>query len=616
MKEPSTKPIPPGVKRLTYDEMTERRNKGLCFNCDEKFSAGHVCKNKQLFVVTLDEGDGIPADTTEPNLIWDDDNECNPRGTQPTIITNDTDLSLHAVTGTQGPHTIKVWGSIKGKRMSILIDSGSTHSFLSQTVVKQLKLKTGNCHDTTITVANGNKLSCNQVIEGAKWQMAGKVFTGKFHVIPVGGYDMILEVNWMKLVSPVVFDFGHNSITINWRGEKVELSSSSQETTTKILLTNSVEKFDQEEAYFLCQVVGKEEAVEDACAQVPTEILELLHQYDDLFDEPKGLPPPRAHDHLIPLKEGSVPVSSNPYRSPYIQKSEIEKIVNEMLSSGVICHSSSPFASPVLLVRKKDQSWRLCVDYRALNALTVKNKYPIPIIEELLAKLRGSSVYTKLDLRSGYHQIRVHPDDIHKTAFKTHEGHYEFMVMPFGLTNAPASFQALMNDIFGEYLRKFVLVFFDDILIYSKDLLEHKAHLSRVFEVLREHKLFVRKKKCDFTAEKVEYLGHIVSKQGVAADSRKIQAMVQWPTPTNVKALRGFLGLTGYYRRFVRGYGVITKPLTQLLRKGCFVWNEEAEGAFQKLKEAMSSTPVLIMPDLKKPFILETDASYKGIGAV
>lgn len=314
-------------------------------------------------------------------------------------------------------------------------------------------------------------------------------------------------------------------------------------------------------AYFLCQVVAKEVQEEDKMVDAEG-IQKISMEFEDLFAEPKGLLPPRKHDHHVPLKDGNNPVSSNPYRCPYIQKNEIENIVREMLSSGIICHSTSPFASPVLLVKKKDQSWRLCVDYRALNALRVKNRYPIPIIEELLSELKCSSIFTKLDLRSGYHQIRVHPDNIHKTAFKTHEGHYEFMVMPFGLTNAPASFQALMNDVFSAQLRRFVLVFLDDILVYSPSLKEYEEHIRQVLEVLREHQLFIRRKKCEFVAPKVEYLGHVVTSEGFAADSKKIEAMVTWPRPANVRALRGFLGLNGYYRRFVKGYGIIAKPLT------------------------------------------------------
>lgn len=613
----TNKPLPSGVKKLSYNEMMERRSKGLCFNCDDKFTAGHVCKNKQVFMITTEEEEVVDTDQREPQICWEAEDDCNPWGTTTIVNTVETEneLSLHALTGTQGLHTLRLQGLIKGQKINILIDTGSSHSFLSQSLVKQLKLKTNICKEVSVVVADGSKLMCSQVALGVKWNMSGKSFVSNLNVIPSGGYDLILGVNWMKLVSPVVFDFTQGIITINWKGEKVQLKDDMGNSPGKVITSNAVTGFNNEDAYFLCQIAAVEKELEPT-DEVPAEVGTLLQQYRDLFAEPKGLPPQRAHDHFIPLKEGSNPVTSNPYRCPYVQKNEIEKIVKEMLASGIIRHSTSPFASPVLLVRKKDLSWRMCVDYRALNTMTVKNKYPIPIIEELLGELRGSAVYSKLDLRSGYHQIRVHPNDIHKTAFKTHEGHYEFMVMPFGLTNAPASFQALMNDVFTDYMRKFVLVFFDDILIYSPDMEKHVQHLQLVFEALRKHQLFIRKKKCSFAAESVEYLGHVVSRNGVAADEKKIQAMLQWPTPTTPRALRGFLGLTGYYRRFVRGYGQIAKPLTQLLKKGAFKWDQESDLAFNQLKKAMSTTPVLAMPDFSRPFTVETDASYTGIGAV
>lgn len=254
------------------------------------------------------------------------------------------------------------------------------------------------------------------------------------------------------------------------------------------------------------------------------------------------------------------------------------------------------------------------MDYRALNALTIKDKYPIPIVDELLEELKDSTIYSKLDLRSRFHQIRVNPNHTERTTFRTHQGHFEFLVMPFGLTNAPTTFQSVMNSIFSMYMRKFVIVFFDDILVYSSSVEVHVNHLKIVFELFRKNKLLEKLSKCSFGRDSMSFLGHIIAGDGVHPDHEKIKAMVGWLQPKTLKMLRGFLGLTGYYRRFIKEYASIASPMTDLLRKDNFKWGDEATISFERLKAAMVSAPVLGFPDFELEFTVETNACKNGIG--
>ncbi|WVZ51991.1 hypothetical protein U9M48_003087 [Paspalum notatum var. saurae] len=334
-----------------------------------------------------------------------------------------------------------------------------------------------------------------------------------------------------------------------------------------------------------------------------------LHQMevrptDDVFpDELPGMPPDRDIEFLIELLPGTAPIAMRQYRMAPIEHEEVKKNIDEFLAKGYIRPSSSPWAFLVLLVEKKDTDVkRMCVDYQALNKVTIKNKYPLMIC----------LISFRIDLRSGYHQLKIHPSDIPKTAFTTKYGLYEYTVMSFGLTNAPAYFMQLMNSVFMDYLDKFVVVFIDDILIYSKTEAEHEEHLR-----LREHKLYAKFSKCEFWIDEVRFLGHVVSKGGIAVDPSKVSTVTNWKVPEIPKEVRGFLDLAGYYRRFIENFSRIAKPITSLLEKDAkFRWTNAQQATFDELKKRLTTAPVLTLPDQQKKFIVYCDASRDGLGCV
>jgi hypothetical protein len=270
----------------------------------------------------------------------------------------------------------------------------------------------------------------------------------------------------------------------------------------------------------------------------PVDIQALLGKHERVFEPfPVGRPPDRGFEHVIELEEGSKPMITTPYRHPKRFKDEIEKAIKELLEMGHIRPSSSPFTSSVVLVKKKDGTMRMCIDYRALNKKTIKNRYPIPRIDEMIDELHGAVYFSKVDLRSGYHQIQVREEDIHKTTFRCHYGHYEFLVMPFGLTNTPTTFQSCMNHIFNKQLRKFLLVFFDDLLIYNRTWEEHLKHVDEILTIMEEQSLFSKEEKCEFGLTKILYLGHMIGVEGVKVHQEKIQTILDWPTPRSLTDL-------------------------------------------------------------------------------
>ena len=295
---------------------------------------------------------------------------------------------------------------------------------------------------------------------------------------------------------------------------------------------------------------------------------------------------------------------------------ELTRQVDELLNKGFIRESKSPCTVPALLVPKKDGTWRMCVDSRTVNKITIEYRFPIPRLDDFLDQLYCASIFSKIDLRSGYHQIRMREGDEWKTAFKTRDGLYEWMVMPFGLSNAPNTFMRFMNHILKPCIGNFVVVYFDDILIYRKNSMEHLEHLRKLFSILREQRLFVNLKKCDFYAGIIIFLGYVVTKDGIEMDRSKIEAITNWPTPSSIHDVRSFHGLVSFYRRFIRGFSSIMAPVTECLKGDKFKWTSVAEESFELIKKKVTEAPCLALPDFNKVFEVECDASQVGIGVV
>ncbi|GJS34396.1 reverse transcriptase domain-containing protein [Tanacetum coccineum] len=414
-------------------------------------------------------------------------------------------------------------------------------------------------------IADGKRVEVNRVICDCKLELGNSLFTLDLIPLGHGSFDVIVGMDWLS----------RNKVVIVCHEKVVEIPLEGGEAL----------RVHGERALGLDKTLMNANVGEPKMNEIP-----VLREFSDVF--PKDLSAPS-------------------------EMQELSGQLQELQDKGFIRPSHSPWGAPVLFVKKKDGSFRMCIDYRELNKLTVKNRYPLPRIDDLFDQLQGSRYFSKIDLRSGYHQLRVHEEDIPKTAFRTRYGHFEFTVMPFGLTNAPAVFMDLMNRVCKPYLDKFVIVFIDDILIYSKSKEEHEGHLRLVLELLRREKLYAKFSKCEFWLQEVHFLGHVINQGGIHVDPGKIKAVKNWEAPTSPAGVRSFLGLAGYYRRFIANFFRIAKPLTLLTQKNKkYVWGAEQEEAFQLLKSKLCDAPILSLPNGVEDFVVYCDASNQGLGCV
>jgi hypothetical protein len=380
------------------------------------------------------------------------------------------------------------------------------------------------------------------------------------------------------------------------------------------------QKFEDNE---LIQYLNEE--YEDSTDDVPPDLTpeqqqrlyQLLEEYQDIIaneDDPPGRTDLVTHNIIT---EEVLPIKQRPYRLSPGEHEFVGKEIDHMLDQGIIRPSTGPWSSPIVLVKKKNGKMRFCVDYRKLNKVTKRDAYPLPRIDEILDSLGNAKWFTSLDLASGYWQVEMNERDKEKTAFITRQGTFEFNVMPFGLTNAPATFQRLMDRVFYDIKDKYVLVYLDDINIYSTTFEEHLEHLQEVLGRFRQANLKLNLEKCHFCKKELAFLGHIINGEGIRPDPAKVDKVKNFPVPTNTTELRGFIGLASYYRRFIKDFASIVEPMNRLLRKDVpYIWNQDCQKGFEILKEKLTTAPILIYPDFSKPFILHTDASYQGLGAV
>ena len=531
---------------------------------------------------------------------------------------------------------------------------------VSETFVRTHKLAITK-DPVSVEVANGALLTSPGYVR-AKLKLQGYCEEIKLLVTPLPlGVDVLLGDQWSRK-EQVIADYGSDHTANHppnmWLGKKrvrwvvqKEVPFAQKTPATVITAVQAKRLLAAPRTgctpAFLVQVREVQTESSDAnlvnCEDAQSSLRQLLDEFSDVFKEPTVTEAQHDAPQCIKVPSDATPPNRPSFRLSLKERQEVETQVKELLQQGRIVPSSSSYGAPVLFVPKPDGSLRMCIDYRALNKLTVKNKYPLPRIDDLMDNLGGAKCFSSMDLTSGYHQLLLNPEDCAKTAFNTHIGKYEWKVLPFGLSNAPAVFQAVMNKLFGKALNKFVCVYLDDILVFSKTPEEHIEHLRWVLEKLRSTGLKAKLAKCHFFCAKLKFLGHEVSAQGLGPDPAKVDTITNWPVPSSTFELRSFLGLTNYFRRYIKGYAKIASPLTDLLQghskadhKGKRLqqgklpeaeasklqaefrkdWTPACDAAFHELKQALVTAPVLVLPDFERDFVVVVDACDHSIGGL
>nr|XP_043623171.1 uncharacterized protein LOC122594949 [Erigeron canadensis] len=408
--------------------------------------------------------------------------------------------------------------------MRILFDSGANRSFVAARVIHNIPVSKSYLENTLkVEVGNGRMELVKDVYKGCEIKISSELFQANLIPFPMGEFDIILRMDWLSSCNAKIACDEKAVYLKTSKGEDLVVYGDRKERSIPVCTFARAKRYISHGCHaYLAHIVDVEKK------PLSIEDIPIVKEFVDVFPEDlSGIPPERQVEFSIDLMPGANPIAKAPYHLAHTEMQELMKQLQELLDKGFIRPSNSPWGAPVLFVKKKDGSMRMCIDYRELNKVTVKNKYPLPRIDNLFNQLQGASYFSKIDLRSGYHQLKVRDEDILKTSFRTRYGHFEFVVMPFGLTNAPAAFMDLMNRVCRPMLDKSVIVFIDDILIYSKSSFDHEAHLREVLEILRKEKLYAKFSKCEFWLREVQFLGHVVNSEGIMVDPAKISAVMK-----------------------------------------------------------------------------------------